>query len=149
MRFLGNIEAKLDAKGRVFLPACFRKVLQQQGEEQLVMRKDIHQDCLVLFPKSVWDQRVDALMMRVNEWDKDGMMVARQYMKEAEEAILDGSGRLLISQRYQRLAGLGQTVRFIGVDNTIEIWAAERAEQPFLSQEEFSERLMALMGNQQ
>ena len=38
MRFLGNIEAKTDAKGRVFLPAVFRKQLQTAGEEQLVLR---------------------------------------------------------------------------------------------------------------
>ena len=31
MRFLGNIEAKTDVKGRVFLPAVFRKVLQAAG----------------------------------------------------------------------------------------------------------------------
>ena len=38
MRFLGNIEAKTDAKGRVFLPSVFRKVLQVSGEESLVLR---------------------------------------------------------------------------------------------------------------
>ena len=43
MRFLGNIEAKIDAKGRVFLPATFRKVLQAGGEENLVLRKDVFQ----------------------------------------------------------------------------------------------------------
>ena len=37
MRFLGHIEAKADTKGRVFLPAAFRKVLQASGEESLVM----------------------------------------------------------------------------------------------------------------
>ena len=47
MRFLGNIEAKTDAKGRAFLPAVFRKVLQASGEENLVLRKDIFQQCLV------------------------------------------------------------------------------------------------------
>ena len=40
MRFLGNIEAKIDAKGRAFLPASFRKVLQAEKEERLVLRKD-------------------------------------------------------------------------------------------------------------
>ena len=40
MRFLGNIEAKTDAKGRAFLPAVFRKVLNASGEESLVLRKD-------------------------------------------------------------------------------------------------------------
>ena len=33
MRFLGNSEAKTDAKGRVFLPAVFRKQLQAASQE--------------------------------------------------------------------------------------------------------------------
>ena len=145
MRFLGNIEAKTDSKGRVFLPATFRKVLQASGEEMLVMRKDIHQDCLVLFPKTVWDARVDALMEHVNEWDDEGMMVVRQYMKEAEELTIDGNGRILIPRRYLDMVQVEQTVRLIGINNTIEIWAAEKAEKPFLSQAEFSAKLKALM----
>ena len=145
MRFLGNIEAKTDSKGRVFLPATFRKVLQASGEEMLVMRKDIHQDCLVLFPKSVWDARVDALMERVNEWDDEAMMVVRQYMKEAEELTIDGNGRILIPRRYLEMVQVEQAVRLIGINNTIEIWAAEKAEKPFLSQAEFSAKLKALM----
>ena len=55
MRFLGNIEAKTDAKGRVFLPSVFRKVLQSAGEERLVLRKDVHEACLVLYPETVWN----------------------------------------------------------------------------------------------
>ena len=49
MRFLGNIEAKMDTKGRAFLPATFRKVLQGGGDERLVLRKDVFQPCLVLY----------------------------------------------------------------------------------------------------
>ena len=59
MRFLGHIEAKTDVKGRVFFPAVFRKVLQASGEENLVLRKDIFQDCLVLYPESVWNEQMD------------------------------------------------------------------------------------------
>ena len=59
MRFLGNIEAKTDAKGRVFLPSVFRKVLQVSGEESLVLRKDVFQPCLVLYPQSVWNAQLD------------------------------------------------------------------------------------------
>ena len=50
MRFLGNSEARTDAKGRVFLPAIFRKQLQAAAEECLIMRKDTYQSCLVLYP---------------------------------------------------------------------------------------------------
>ena len=149
MRFLGNIEAKTDAKGRVFMPAVFRKQLQAAGEEALVMRKDIHQACLVLYPESVWNQRVDALRARVNEWDDEGQMVMRQYMKEAEVLTLDGNGRFLIPRRYLQMAQIDQNVRFIGMTDTIEIWASDKAEQPFLSQEEFSASLKAIMKSEE
>jgi MraZ protein len=145
MRFLGNIEAKTDAKGRVFLPAVFRKVLQASGEELLVMRKDIHQKCLVIYPESVWNERVDALRARISEWDDEGKMVLRQYMKEAETLTLDGNGRFLIPKRYLQMAEIDQTVRFIGMTDTIEIWAAEKVEEPFMSQQDFSEKLKAIM----
>ena len=145
MRFLGNIEAKTDAKGRVFLPAVFRKVLQASGEELLVMRKDIHQKCLVIYPDSVWNERVDALRARISEWDDEGKMVLRQYMKEAETLTLDGNGRFLIPKRYLQMAEIDQTVRFIGMTDTIEIWAAEKVEEPFMSQQDFSEKLKAIM----
>lgn len=148
MRFLGNIEAKTDAKGRVFLPSTFRKVLQASGEESLVMRKDIHQKCLVLYPESVWNERVDALRARISEWDDEGKMLLRQYMKEAEILTLDGNGRFLIPKRYLQMAEIVQTVRFIGLTDTIEIWAAEKAEAPFMSQQDFASKLKALMANQ-
>ena len=38
IQFLGNIEAKADAKGRVFIPATFRKQLQAASEERLVFQ---------------------------------------------------------------------------------------------------------------
>ena len=148
MRFLGNIEAKTDAKGLVFLPSTFRKVLQASGEESLVMRKDIHQKCLVLYPESVWNERVDALRARISEWDDEGKMLLRQYMKEAEILTLDGNGRFLIPKRYLQMAEIAQTVRFIGLTDTIEIWAAEKAEAPFMSQQDFAAKLKALMANQ-
>ena len=69
MRFVGNIEAKTDAKGRVFLPSAFRKLLQTAAEEGLVLRKDIFQPCLVLYPQSVWDEQLNLLRSRLNRWN--------------------------------------------------------------------------------
>ena len=145
MRFLGNIEAKADTKGRVFLPATFRKVLQTEGEEHLVLRKDIFKKCLVLYPWSVWNARVDALLSRVNEFDDESQMVFRQFVSEAEELTLDGNGRFLIPRRLLQVAGIEQSVRIIGVNNTIEIWSAAEAEATFFPDAEFSAKLKAMM----
>ncbi|MCR5818352.1 MAG: division/cell wall cluster transcriptional repressor MraZ [Prevotella sp.] len=148
MRFLGNIEARTDAKGRVFLPATFRKQLQVAGEEQLILRTDIHGKCLVLYPESAWNRRLDEISAKVSEWDEDEQMVLREFMAEAEMLTLDGNGRFLISKRLLQAAGIEQAVRFIGIKDTIEIWAAEKTEKPFLPQEEFASRLKAIMGKQ-
>ena len=106
MRFLGNIEAKTDAKGRVFLPATFRKVLQASGQEVMVMRKDAFQDCLTLYPESVWNEQLDMLRLRLNRYNRHHQEILRQFVSDAERIELDGNGRFLIGKRYLQMAGI-------------------------------------------
>lgn len=147
VRFLGNIEAKADAKGRVFLPATFRKVLQMEGVEQLVMRKDVHEECLVLYPESVWNELMDSMRARLNRWNRQQQQIFRQFVSDVELVSLDGNGRFLISRRLQEMAGIEQSVRFIGVGDTIEIWAVKKAEEPFVDAETFGNALEDLMSD--
>lgn len=145
MRFLGNIEAKTDAKGRVFLPSVFRKTLQAAGEESLVLRKDVHEDCLVLYPESVWNEQMDALRARLNRWNRQQQQVFRQFVIDAESVTLDSNGRFIISQRLQEFLGIAQSVRFIGVGDTIEIWAEEKAREMEQGKDNFADELELMM----
>ena len=145
MRFLGNIEAKADAKGRAFLPATFRKVLQTGGEERLVLRKDVFQTCLVLYPESVWNEQMDSMRQRLNRWNKTQQQVFRQFVSDVELVSLDGNGRFLIPKRFQRMANIEQDIRFIGMGDTIEIWSNSEAEQQKMSAEDFGNALEELM----
>ncbi len=147
MRFLGNIEAKADAKGRVFLPATFRKVLQSGGVEQLVMRKDVHEDCLVLYPEDVWNDLMDGMRARLNRWNRQQQQIFRQFVSDVELVCLDGNGRFLIPRRLQEMVGIEQAVRFIGVGDTIEIWAVKNTEEPFVDAETFGNALEDLMND--
>ena len=146
MRFLGNIEAKTDAKGRAFLPAVFRKVLNASGEESLVLRKDIFEPCLVLYPESVWNERMDALRKRLSRWSRRDQMIYRQYVTDVEMITLDGNGRFLIPKRYLKMANIDQQIRFTGMDDCIEIWANSDNNEPFMSAEEFSKAMEETMG---
>ena len=146
MRFLGNIEAKTDAKGRAFLPAVFRKVLNASGEESLVLRKDIFEPCLVLYPESVWNERMDALRKRLSRWSRRDQMIYRQYVTDVEMITLDGNGRFLIPKRYLKMANIDQQIRFTGMDDCIEIWANGKNNEPFMSAEEFSKAMEETMG---
>ena len=145
MRFLGNIEAKTDAKGRVFLPAVMRKVLQGAGEELLVMRKDVHQPCLVLYPESVWNSQMDEARARLNRWNSHEQELFRQFVMNVEFISLDGNGRFLIPKRYLQMAGIEQSVHFIGMGDCIEIWASQHVEKPFIEPEAFGKMFGELM----
>ena len=146
MRFLGNIEAKTDAKGRAFLPAVFRKVLNASGEDSLILRKDIFEPCLVLYPESVWNERMDALRKRLSQWSRRDQMIYRQYVTDVEMITLDGNGRFLIPKRYLKMANIDQQIRFTGMDDCIEIWANAENNEPFMSAEEFSKAMEETMG---
>lgn len=147
MRFIGNIEAKSDSKGRVFLPACFRRILQSGGCDKVMLRKDVYQDCLVIYPEDSWNRQLDLLRSRLDKWNAGHQMIFRQFVADVEEINIDASGRILLPKRYMKMAGIQQEVRFIGMDDTIEIWAKEKVEAPFMSPEEFGRELEKIMTN--
>ena len=148
MRFLGNIEAKTDAKGRAFLPAIFRKVLQAAGEENLVLRKDVFQKCLVLYPESVWNGRLDMLKNQLRPWKPTHQQMFRQFVSEAEVVNLDGNGRFLISKRLQKAADIEQDIQFIGMDDTIEIWTPQNLKLTLKSEEDFGNEFEQIMNSE-
>ena len=145
MRFIGNIEAKSDSKGRVFVPAYFRRALQATGVDKLMMRKDIFQECLVLYPEESWNKQLDALRTRLDRWNAHHQMIFRQFVADVEEVNIDSNGRILIPKRYMKMAGIEQEVRFIGMDDTIEIWAKEKLEQPFMDAATFGAEIEKIM----
>lgn len=148
MRFIGNIEAKTDSKGRVFLPACFRRILQQGGCDKIMLRKDVYQDCLVIYPEESWNEQLNLLRSRLDKWNAKHQMIFRQFVADVEELSIDSNGRILLPKRYLGMASIRQEVRFIGMDDTIEIWAKEKLEQPFMSPDEFSRELEKIMSTE-
>lgn len=146
MRLLGNIEARTDAKGRVFLPAAFRKMLQEAGNSHLVLRKDVYQPCLTLYPESSWEELMATLRARINRWDPKHALLYRQFLADVEIVSPDSNGRILIPRRLMEAAGISQALRFIGMGDYIEIWSGEQTEEPFVSEEEFKQAMAQLMG---
>ena len=144
MRFSGNFEAKLDAKNRVFIPAGFRRLLQsslQQEDCLLYLRKDIFQDCIVLYPEPVWEAELTQLRSRLNKYDPEQQDVYRQFMLEAECVEMSANGRVLLPKRLLAMVGIDSEVCFLGVDDTIEIWPKAALEAPRMSAEAFQSKI--------
>ena len=147
----------MDAKGRAFLPATFRKVLQAGSNStanadqglRLVLRKDVFQPCLVLYPESVWNEQMDLMRARLNRWNKQQQEVFRKFVSEVEVVSLDGNGRFLIPKRYLRMAEIEQDIKFTGMGDTIEIWSLQKSEEQQMTAEEFGQALEELMGGEE
>ncbi len=148
MRFTGNIDARTDEKGRVFIPAAFRKILQQAGLDTLVLRRDVFQKCLVLYPENVWNAMVDSIVQRTNPFDSKGRAALRGFVAGAERIGIDGNGRILIPRRYMEAAKIDSDVRFIGMDDSIEIWSRQEAEELLNDSEDLAGSLEEIMSNE-
>ena len=144
MRFTGTIEAKLDAKGRVFFPSDFRRQLAE-ADARLVLKRDVYQPCLVVYPYAVWDGEVEQLRRTLNRWDPRQAMLFRQFMADVEVFTLDAAGRFLVPRRLLQACAIDHAVRFIGVDDRVELWSAEQAERAFLAPQDFAAAMETAM----
>ena len=145
--FIGTINAKIDSKGRAFLPAPFRKILQSSGESHLVLRKDVYKDCLILYPETTWKEELSKLQSKLNDWDEQERELFRQISMNVEKLELDSNGRILISKQYLLDASISNDVRFIGINRTIEIWNPDQLKKSLLSADDFKKQVQKLLGS--
>jgi MraZ protein len=144
--FIGTIDAKTDSKGRAFVPASFRKILQSSGESRLILRKDVYQDCLILYPETVWKEELNKLRTRLNEWDEEEQHLFRQFSWLVESLELDASGRILIPKKYLQMAHISNIVCFVGMNLTIELWNPDLLAKSMLSADDLKNRVKKLLG---
>ncbi len=142
---IGNSDAKVDAKGRAFLPASFRRLL---GDEKVFyLRKGLFENCLVLYPEAAWESTISELRAQLNPWVREEDMIFRQFVAEADRIELEENGRMLIPKRYLTATGIASNIRFIGRDTVIEIWPAGEVENTFIDANLFASKMEQLMKN--
>lgn len=144
--FLGKIDAKLDAKGRVFVPSVFRKVLSEEERERVVVRMEADEKYLLVYPESVWNKQVMELQSKLNEWDPEDQMLLMQFVGDAEVLEFDAQGRVLLPKRLQMRMGLENEIVFVGMVDRIAMWNKSVYEEQFAVKAKLSERLKMLGG---
>lgn len=126
--FKGRHEHALDAKGRVALPAPFRRDLQEQENELLVVTPSIQARCLVAYPWSEWEvfeQRVSQL----SQFDESVQELRRRVVGNAQECPVDKVGRVNIPGRQREAVGIDKDVVWLGQLRWLEIWAPAELEK--------------------
>ena len=144
--FIGKYEAKADVKGRVFIPSVYRKVLPEANRERLVMRRDTDNDCLILYPESVWNAKVEQLKSVLDEWNPDDQLLLMQFVSEAEWIDIDSQGRVLVSKRHLQEIGIeGSDMLFVGMIDRIALWGKSNYEKAGMSRQQVATLLKEKM----
>jgi len=112
----------------------------------VVLRQDIFENTLVIYPEAVWNALIDEMRCRLSRWDREQQMVYRTFVSGVTSLSIDASGRILIPKNFLQAAGITQSLRFVGMGDTIEIWANEPGgDLPLMDKDDFGSAIEKLM----
>ncbi len=125
--FTSEYSAKLDAKGRMVLPARMKAHLPQDSAHELFMREGF-EPCLELYPLVEY-QKIYVRIAGLNEFNAEYRKLQRNFFRGSTTVELDSAGRLLIPKPMIQYARLNKEVVVVGMGNRIEIWNPEVYEE--------------------
>ncbi|MCY4300384.1 MAG: division/cell wall cluster transcriptional repressor MraZ [Aestuariivita sp.] len=131
-RFRGESHHKVDAKGRVSIPALFRRVLEAadpnwhmgQCPELVIVYGDHHRkflECYTIEAIEEVDSKIDAL-------PRGGMerkMLQRLFHGQSFPTSVDETGRLVLPMKLRQKIELEDEAFFIAAGDTFQIWKPE------------------------
>ena len=144
--FIGDYTCKVDVKGRIILPAAFKKQMPADAQDHFVVRKDIFENCLVLYSIEDWNAQLAKIRKKINPYNREHNMFIRNFFKGTAELPLDNNNRLLVPKRLMDLIGAERDVVLAGQDGRIEIWAANVYDKIDMTADDFANLAEKLMG---
>lgn len=144
---IGTYECKVDAKGRLPLPASLKKQLAAILDDGFVLKRSVFQPCLELHPMAEWDN-VMAEVNKLNRFVKKNNDFIRQFTAGVKVVDVDANGRIQIAKDLVAFAGVKKEVVLSSSINVVEIWDKESYEQAVdVNEMDFASLAEEVMGN--
>lgn len=137
LNFIGHIQLRLDTKGRLLFPSIFKKNLTSEKSNIFVLKKDIFEDCLVLYPLPVWERESQKLQTALNPYNREHNRFLRKFFSDTAQISLDANNRLLLPRRMLDIVSIDRDIVLLGAGNKIELWNPEKLQQAEISQDEY------------
>ncbi|MBU2983254.1 division/cell wall cluster transcriptional repressor MraZ [Lentibacter algarum] len=142
-RFRGESHHKVDAKGRVSIPASFRRVLEasdpnwREGDtpELVIVYGDHRRAYLEVYTVEAINE-VDDKIAKLGRGTPQRKLLQRLYQGQSLPTSVDDTGRLVLPQKLREKIGLKNEAFFIAAGDTFQIWNPETYEQEELAKTE-------------
>lgn len=123
----GEYKINMDTKGRMMIPAEFRRQLQEQDQNAFVIKRGLN-NCLTLYLQSQWSimrEKLDGM----NDFNPKVQQFKRLFLDGITIIEPDSAGRLLIPKQLQEYAAFSKEVVFWAQGNKVEIWDKETKDK--------------------
>ena len=130
--FTSEYDTKLDAKGRLALPARIKAQLPEGEAQELFIRKGF-EPCLILYPE-VEFQKVYSKISGLSEFNEEYRKLQRSLLSNTVQVVLDGSGRILIPKNMLSYAQLDKDVLLVGMGTKVEVWNRDLYEKHLIKE---------------
>lgn len=132
LAFRGNFIHTVDGKGRVSLPAEFRKILTRYEDHSVVLTNYISDGsrCLEGFSLSNWIEFERTLRAK-SRFSPKLQKLENFYLSRSAECAVDGSGRILLPSHLRQYGGLEKEVTFTASIHGFRIWDTRVWDQIF------------------
>ena len=135
-RFRGEGLHKVDSKGRVSIPALFRRVIEfcdpnciQNGSPELVIvygdKRKEYLECYTIEAIEEVDKKIDVLP----RGSRKRKILERFFNGKSFPTSIDDTGRLVLPAKLREKTGIKKEAYFIAAGDTFQIWNPETYEQ--------------------
>ena len=124
-RFLSNHLLRLDAKGRVSVPASFRTVLGRDGFDGLYCHPAMDRPALDAGGNALLAE-IEALIDGFPPYSEEREQFALVLYGTSETLKIDGEGRVVVTDAHKTHAGITDAVMFVGLGHKFRIWEPSR-----------------------
>ncbi|MFC5069245.1 division/cell wall cluster transcriptional repressor MraZ [Flaviflagellibacter deserti] len=123
-RFVSNFTSRLDAKGRVSIPASFRAVLARDGHEGLCVLPSLDTQALDAGGNALL-QEIDRLLEGFAPYSEERDAISTSLLGTSEILKTDPEGRVVLTESLKSYAGITDSVTFVGHGHKFQIWEPE------------------------
>jgi MraZ protein len=143
---IGTYECKVDAKGRLMIPAPLKKQFASL-EDGFVLKRSVFQPCLELFPMAEWNSMMSKIN-KLNRFVKKNNDFIRRFTAGVKVVEIDATGRLLIPKDLIAFGQIDKDLVLSSAINIIEIWDKNLYENAIENAtDDFADLAEEVMGN--
>ena len=144
---IGTYECKVDAKGRLMIPAAFKKQLTNALVDGFVLKRSVFQPCLELYPMTEWNLMMEKIN-KLNRFVKKNNDFIRRFTAGVKVVEIDALGRLLIPKDLIGFSKISKDIVMSSAVNIVEIWDKNLYEKSIAGDDiDFADLAEDVMGN--